>query len=268
MDHDLNVVGALVVMLGDRMRDGTEDAAGMGGAFPAALVALHEWAGGRTIETLAGGLRLSHSRTVRVIDRLESAGLAARSRDPADGRGVLVRPDARRAHAGSRVLDARAAALEPESARSARRPPRARGDRRAAAGRTPPPAGAPPGRSAGYAMRTRAVTTMGAARSPAPRTPPRPAEAASVRRRGGPFAVVVPDQMLHVMSEQPARRYVLVVDHRYGLGLLLGPLYADVEIAHSRHANACGGRCVAIAACIQVCRALRSASSSSGWAKR
>ena len=83
VDHDLNVVGALVVALGDRMRDAVEDAAGMRGAFPAALVALHEWAGGRTIDTLAGGLRLSHSRTVRVIDRLEAAGLAARDARPA-----------------------------------------------------------------------------------------------------------------------------------------------------------------------------------------
>ena len=112
MDHDLNVVGALVVALGDRMRDASEEAAGMRGAFPAALVALHEWAGGRTIETLAGGLRLSHSRTVRVLDRLESAGLAARTRDTVDGRSVLVdlTPAGRRA--GQRVLDARATALE------------------------------------------------------------------------------------------------------------------------------------------------------------
>ena len=112
MDHDLNVVGALLVVLGDRMRDASEDAAGMGGAFPAALVSLHEWAGGRTIETLAGGLRLSHSRTVRVIDRLEAAGLAARARDPADGRGVLVRLTPAGRSAGQRVLDARARALE------------------------------------------------------------------------------------------------------------------------------------------------------------
>ena len=112
VDHDLNVVGALLVALGDRMRDATEDAAGLRGAFPAALVALHEWAGGRTIETLAGGLRLSHSRTVRVIDRLEAAGLAARSPDPADGRGVLVALTPAGRRAGQRVLDARALALE------------------------------------------------------------------------------------------------------------------------------------------------------------
>jgi DNA-binding MarR family transcriptional regulator len=91
MDHDLNVVGALAVALGDRIRDATEDAAGMGGPLPAALSALQQWAGGRTVDTLAGGLRLSHSRTVRVIDRLEADGLAVRERDPADRRGVLVR---------------------------------------------------------------------------------------------------------------------------------------------------------------------------------
>jgi DNA-binding MarR family transcriptional regulator len=112
MDHDLNVIGALVVVLGDRIRDATEQASGMGGALPAALSALHEWAGGRTIETLAGGLRLSHSRTVRVVDRLEERGLARRARDPHDGRSVLVHLTPAGERAGRRVLDARAAALE------------------------------------------------------------------------------------------------------------------------------------------------------------
>jgi DNA-binding MarR family transcriptional regulator len=112
MNHDLNVIGALVVVLGDRIRDATEEASGMGGALPAALSALHEWAGGRTIETLAGGLRLSHSRTVRVVDRLEEQGLARRARDPADGRGVLVHLTPAGCRAGRAVLDARAAALE------------------------------------------------------------------------------------------------------------------------------------------------------------
>jgi DNA-binding MarR family transcriptional regulator len=121
MDHDLNVIGALAVVLGDRIRDATEDASGMGGALPAALVALHEWAGGRTIETLAGGLRLSHSRTVRVVDRLELEGLATRARDPVDGRGVLVHLTPAGRSAGARVLDARAAALEEALAHDDRR---------------------------------------------------------------------------------------------------------------------------------------------------
>lgn len=111
MDHDRNVVGAMVVALGDRIRDATEEAAGMSGAMPAALASLHEWAGGRTVETLAGGLRLSHSRTVRVIDRLEDDGLATRERDPANGRNVLIRLTPAGERTGAAVLAARDAAL-------------------------------------------------------------------------------------------------------------------------------------------------------------
>ena len=109
--HDVNVVGALAVALGDRLREATEAAVGMSGALPAALVSLHEWASGRTVDTLAGGLRLSHSRTVRVIDRLEAEGLARRERDPADGRGVLVRLTPAGERAGAAVLAARERAL-------------------------------------------------------------------------------------------------------------------------------------------------------------
>ena len=111
MDHDLNVVGALVVALGDRLRDATEETVGMTGSLPAALASLREWAGGRTVDTLAGGLRLSHSRTVRVIDRLESEGLALRERDPADGRSVLVRLTPAGERAGAAVLAARETVL-------------------------------------------------------------------------------------------------------------------------------------------------------------
>jgi len=111
VDHDLNVVGALAVALGDRIRDATEEAAGMVGPMPAALSALQQWAGGRPVDTLAGGLRLSHSRTVRVIDRLEADGLATRERDPGDGRSVLVRLTPAGEAAASRVQAARAEAL-------------------------------------------------------------------------------------------------------------------------------------------------------------
>ncbi len=125
MDHDTNVVGAMVVALGDRLRDATEAAAGMTGPLPAALVSLDEWAGGRTVDTLAGALRLSHSRTVRVVDRLAAARRARRERDPADGRGVLVRlTPAGEAAAGrvqaarARVLDEGLAALGPAERRA------------------------------------------------------------------------------------------------------------------------------------------------------
>ena len=109
--HDDNVVGALAVALADRIGDATTAAAGVPGVPAAALAALHEWAGERPIQTLADGLRLSHSRTVRVIDRLEAEGLARRTRDRADGRSALVGLTPRGREAAQRVLAARAEVL-------------------------------------------------------------------------------------------------------------------------------------------------------------
>src|SRR3954447_21759557 len=106
-----NVVGALTVVLGDRLRDAAEEAAGLRGALPAALVSLHEWAGGRPIDVLAGALRVTHSRAVRVVDRLQAEGLARRVPDPADARVALVRLTPAGRRRARRVLDARAGAL-------------------------------------------------------------------------------------------------------------------------------------------------------------
>lgn len=107
MDHDTNVVGAAVVLLGDRLRDAVETAGGHVGARPAALAALHEWADGKPIDRLAATLRLSHSRAVRVVDGLVRDGLAVRRPDPGDARLALVEltPDGHRA--GQQVMAAR-----------------------------------------------------------------------------------------------------------------------------------------------------------------
>src|SRR4051812_50099282 len=96
-----NVVGALVVAIGDRLRDATQEAAGLRGALPAALVCLHEFAGGRPIDALAATLRVTHSRAVRVVDRLAAEGLARRASADGDRRVVLVEltPAGRRAAA-------------------------------------------------------------------------------------------------------------------------------------------------------------------------
>src|SRR3954453_14892005 len=106
-----NRLGAVALTLSDRIREATEEATGMGGGLPAALISLREWADGRSVEVLAEAMRLSHSRAVRVVDRLEAAGLARRESDPADGRRALVRLEpggrtlAERAlEGGSRVL--------------------------------------------------------------------------------------------------------------------------------------------------------------------
>ena len=109
---EANVVGAMTLAVADHLRGATEDAAGLGGVLPAALVALHEFAGGQPIEFLAGALRVTHSRAVRVVDRLEEAGLARRAAAPADGRAVSVALTAAGQRRAARVLAARSAVIE------------------------------------------------------------------------------------------------------------------------------------------------------------
>jgi DNA-binding MarR family transcriptional regulator len=112
-----NRLGALSLTLGDAIREATETATGLAGGVPAALVSLHEWADGRSVEVLAGAMRVSHSRAVRVVDRLEAAGLARREPDPADGRRALVRLEPAGRAAAERALSARAGVLERAVAR-------------------------------------------------------------------------------------------------------------------------------------------------------
>src|SRR3954468_6284391 len=85
-----NRLGAVALTLSDAIRDATEAATGMAGGLPAALVSLSEWADGRSVDVLAEAMRVSHSRAVRVVDRLEAAGLARRESDPSEGRRALV----------------------------------------------------------------------------------------------------------------------------------------------------------------------------------
>jgi DNA-binding MarR family transcriptional regulator len=102
-----NRLGALALTLSDAIRDATEEATGMAGGVPAALVSLREWADGSSVEVLAGAMRVSHSRAVRVVDRLEAAGLARREPDPADGRRALVRLEPAGRELAERALEAR-----------------------------------------------------------------------------------------------------------------------------------------------------------------
>jgi len=106
-----NRLGALAVTLGDRIREATEAATGMAGGVPAALVSLREWADGRSVEVLAEAMRVSHSRAVRVVDRLEAAGLARREPDPSDGRRALVRLEPAGRKLAGRALEARSRVL-------------------------------------------------------------------------------------------------------------------------------------------------------------
>jgi DNA-binding MarR family transcriptional regulator len=107
-----NRLGALALTLSDAIREATEIATAMAGGPPAALVSLHEWADGRSVEVLAGAMRVSHSRAVRVVDGLESAGLARREPDPLDGRRALVYLEPPGRELAQRALDARARVLQ------------------------------------------------------------------------------------------------------------------------------------------------------------
>src|SRR4051794_40060500 len=107
-----NRLGATALTLSDAIREATEAATGMAGGIPAALVSLREWADGTSVEVLADAMRLSHSRAVRVVDRLEAAGLARREPDPTDGRRALVwlKPAGRKL--ADRALKARSGVLD------------------------------------------------------------------------------------------------------------------------------------------------------------
>lgn len=106
-----NHLGAIALTLSDRVRDATEEATGMTGGFPAALVSLREWADGRSVEVLAEAMRVSHSRAVRVVDRLEADGLARREQDHSDRRRAMVwlQPAGRKL--ADRALEARRGVL-------------------------------------------------------------------------------------------------------------------------------------------------------------
>jgi DNA-binding MarR family transcriptional regulator len=83
-----NLLGALVVALDDDITAAISAATDHGAAFPAALVSIH-WQPGSTIEALRRKLGLSHSGTVRLLDRLEADGSIER-RAGKDGRSVSL----------------------------------------------------------------------------------------------------------------------------------------------------------------------------------
>ena len=87
--HLSNLLGAFVTTINDELTLALEDEVEAGGAVPAALLAIDTWPG-CSIEFLCGVLGLTHSGTVRLVARLESAGFAERRRG-ADARTVALR---------------------------------------------------------------------------------------------------------------------------------------------------------------------------------
>jgi len=106
-----NLLGAIAVALADELQAAAAAVAGHGASGPAALVLLGDLAGGATIEELRRALGLTHSGTVRLVDRLVAGGLVER-RVGGDARSVSLHlsPSGRRT--ARRVLAARETALE------------------------------------------------------------------------------------------------------------------------------------------------------------
>jgi MarR family transcriptional regulator, negative regulator of the multidrug operon emrRAB len=109
MVREANLVGALGLAVADRIAEAAEP--GAGGSAALALVTLLGPQAGGTIDALARVVGLTHSGTVRLVDRMVTAGLLER-RMGADQRSaaLYLTPAGRRA--GRRVLARREAAVE------------------------------------------------------------------------------------------------------------------------------------------------------------
>ena len=108
-ERTANLLGALALALTDTLTEVTSARAERGAAAPAALV-LVSFYPGQSIDSLARTLGLSHSATVRLVDRLAGDGLLDR-REGTDGRTTalhLTRKGRARADA---ILDERGRAL-------------------------------------------------------------------------------------------------------------------------------------------------------------
>jgi DNA-binding MarR family transcriptional regulator len=106
-----NLVGAWSLAVADRVTVAAATAAGRGGQAPAALVALHEFAAGSTIEHLRQVLGISHSTAVRLIDGLVADGQVARALHTNDRRSVALTLTPAGRRAARRILAARREAV-------------------------------------------------------------------------------------------------------------------------------------------------------------
>lgn len=104
-----NVLGALASAIGDELDHRLRAASGHGASASGALITLRE-RGALTVEELRRIVGLTHSATVRLIDRLEADGLVRRARGP-DGRSVSLRLTRRGGQVALRLRAEREAVL-------------------------------------------------------------------------------------------------------------------------------------------------------------
>jgi MarR family transcriptional repressor of emrRAB len=108
--HAANVLGALSLVVADRMNTAVEAIATLGPSAPAALAAMHEFLDGGSVTQLSSVLGLTHSGTVRLVDRLAAEGLVERV-GAQDGRAVSVVLTQRGRRTAARILQTREKSL-------------------------------------------------------------------------------------------------------------------------------------------------------------
>ena len=97
LDRTANTLGALALVIADQMADATAEAAGRAESAPAALAALLHFLDKPSVGRLRQVLGLSPSGTVRLLDRLEAAGLVERESTTDRRSSVIVLTAAGRA---------------------------------------------------------------------------------------------------------------------------------------------------------------------------
>ena len=105
-----NRLGTLALVLADRTADAVAEASGHSDSTAAALSALHHFLDAPSIELLRQVLGLTHSGTVRLVDRLERDGLVRRRPGP-DARSTAVSLTAAGRRVAAQVTTARAEVL-------------------------------------------------------------------------------------------------------------------------------------------------------------
>lgn len=108
--HAANVLGALSLVVADQMNTAIEAIAALGPSAPAALAAMHEFLDGGSVTQLSSMLGLTHSGTVRLVDRLAAEGLVERV-GAQDGRAVSVVLTQRGRRTAARILQTRETSL-------------------------------------------------------------------------------------------------------------------------------------------------------------
>lgn len=105
-----NVLGALALVITDQL-DAATSPAGGGGSATAALSALDQFLDKPSVTRLRDVLGLTHSGTVRLLERLDTAGLITRGAGP-DGRTRSIRLTPRGRRSARSAAEQRAAYLD------------------------------------------------------------------------------------------------------------------------------------------------------------